>query len=810
VRYGFFDNDKREYVIQRPDTPWPWINYLGTEDFFSLYSDHGGGYSFYKDAKLLRLTRGRYNNVPEDTGGRYFYIKTESDIFNPSWLPLKGSFDKWECRFGMGYAKFLAKRDGIEVQQTAFVPRGLDAEATRLVITNTSSATRKVQVFSFVEWCLYNALGDMTNFQRGYSTGEVEVEGSALYHKTEYRERRNGYSVYYVNRPIDGFDTDRDAFLGPYNGFAEAQGPLSGKLSGSIASGWNPIAAHQVDLVLKPGEKASLIFILGYCQNKDEEKFIAPSVINKAPAYRLFEALDTDEKFDRELGRLDAFFSEKLSHFSAKTPESGLDTMVNIWNQYQCMVTYNFSRSASFFESGIGRGMGFRDSAQDLMGFVHIIPSLARERILDIAATQFEDGSAYHQYQPLTKKGNNDIGSGFNDDPLWLIFATVAYLKETGDWTILSEQTPFDCDPSKAKSLFAHLVRSFEHVTSNLGPHGLPLIGRADWNDCLNLNCFSSTPDESFQTTENNDTRKAESLMIAGMFCYVAPSYIEICKRLGEKELAQKAQAAYKNMEAAILRDGWDGEWFLRAYDAYSEKVGSHENEDGQIYIESQGFCVMAGIGKDNGYAQKALESVKSRLDTPYGISLLDPPYKEYHLNLGEVSSYPPSVKENGGIFCHNNPWITIAETALGHGERAWETYKKICPAYLQDISDLHRTEPYVYSQMIASKHSPRQGEAKNSWLTGTASWTLVSATQAILGIKPEFDGLRIEPCIPSSWKGFTVHRTFRSAVYEIEVINNGRESGVSELYLDGTRLPGNLIPSQADGKVHKVRAIMA
>ncbi len=806
MKYGYFDDQKREYVITNPETPYPWINYLGEEDFFTLISNSAGGYSFYKDARMLRLTRYRYNNVPTDAGGKYFYINDGGVLWTPGWMPVKTPLDFYECRHGMGYTRITGRKNGLTAEQTVLVPLGYTAEVTKLKLTNGSPEEKEFSVFSFVEWCLWNAFDDMTNFQRNLSIGEVEIDGSAIYHKTEYRERRNHYAVYSVNAPIDGFDTDRETFIGMYNGFGDPKVPLSGEASNSVASGWSPIASHCLKVKLAPGESKTFIFTLGYVENAEEDKWESLGVVNKTKARALLADFNTEEQFDKAFDKLHEYFETQLSNYVANTCDEKVNRMVNTWNQYQCTVTYHMSRSASYFESGIGRGMGFRDSTQDLLGFVHIIPELARERILDIAATQLEDGSAYHQYQPLTKKGNNDIGSGFNDDPLWLIFGVAAYIKETGDLSILDEPVAYDCNPKKAKPLSDHLVRSFHHVTNNLGPHGLPLIGRADWNDCLNLNCFSKTPGESFQTTANYESGVAESVFIAGMFVAVGEDYQELMKLSGINEEVDFAKTECKKMYDAVMADGWDGEWFVRAYDAFGKKIGSHENEDGQIYIEPQGFCVMAGIGIEEGYAERALNSVRDRLDTKYGISLLDPTYKTYHVELGEVTSYPPSYKENGGIFCHNNPWITIAETKLGRGDRAFETYKRICPAYTEDISEIHKMEPYVYAQMIASKDAKNQGQAKNSWLTGTSSWTLYSITQFILGIQPQFNGLMVDPCIPHEWDGFTVTRKFRGDTYNITVKNpNGSQKGVKAMTVDGKAVDGNVIPVVGDGKAHEV-----
>jgi cellobiose phosphorylase len=806
MKFGHFDDQNREYVITTPKTPYPWINYLGSESFFGLVSHQAGGYCFFRDAKLRRLTRYRYNNVPTDSGGRYFYISEGKDYWSPSYMPVKRELESFECRHGLGYTKITGKRNGLSAELLFFVPLGHTAEVHQVTLKNESSAKKSFKLFSFAEWCLWNAQDDSTNFQRNFSTGEVEVDGSTLYHKTEYRERRDHYALYHVNAPIAGFDTDRESFLGLYNGFGEPDVVAAGESKNSVASGWSPIASHCLAVELAPGETKTFVFTLGYVEVPKDKKWEKPGVINKQPAKQLIDAFSTPDQVTAALAKLRSHWNGLLGLYALDSKDEKLNRMVNIWNPYQCMVTFNMSRSASYFESGIGRGMGFRDSNQDLLGFVHLVPERARERIIDIASTQFSDGSAYHQYQPLTKRGNNDIGSGFNDDPLWLILGVAGYIKETGDWGILDEQVPFDNDEKNKASLLEHCKRSFDHVLNNLGPHGLPLIGRADWNDCLNLNCFSETPDESYQTTGNRVGRTAESVFIAGMFVHIGPEYAALCDKKGLFDEAKRARAEIQKMEATVLRDGWDGEWFLRAYDFFGKKVGSKECPpgDAQILIEPQGFCVMAGIGVKTGEAKKALDSVKERLDTRYGIVLNNPPYAEYHVELGEISSYPPGYKENAGLFCHNNPWVMIAETVIGRGDRAFEYYKKIAPAYLEDISEIHRTEPYVYSQMIAGKDAVRHGEAKNSWLTGTAAWNFVAASQYLLGVRPEFDGLSVKPCIGTEIPEFTVTRKCRGATYNIKV-KNVRGNGDVKLSVNGKPISGNLVPYAAAGEVVNV-----
>ncbi|SNT20221.1 cellobiose phosphorylase [Anaerovirgula multivorans] len=810
MNYGHFDDKNKEYVIETPKTPYPWINYLGSDKFFGLISNTAGGYSFYKDARFRRLTRYRYNNIPLDNGGRYFYIKDEKEYYSPTWMPVKSQLDSYECRHGMGYTKIKTMKNNLKTEILYFVPLGDNVEIHKVKIKNIDEKSKKFTLFSFIEFCLWNAYDDMTNYQRTYSIGDVEVEGSTIFHKTDYRERRNHYSFYSVNYPIDGFDTDRDAFLGQYNGLNEPEVVTKGESNNSIVSGWNPIASHGIKLELAPMEEKTLVFVLGYVENDKEEKWDSDNRMNKVKAHHLINKFYDEASVKEAYEDLKNHWNNLLCKFTVESHDDNLNRMVNIWNPYQCMVTFNMSRSASYFETGIGRGMGFRDSNQDILGFVHQIPEKARERILDIASTQLEDGGAYHQYQPLTKKGNHEIGSGFNDDPLWLILSTVAYIKETGDFSILKEDIPYNCDINNTGTLLEHLEKSLQFTLNNLGPHGLPLIGRADWNDCLNLNCFSENPDESFQTCDNKKGRTAESVFIGGMFVYIGKELAQLYERLGLDKKNQEVLSEVDKMVQCIEVHGYDEGWFLRAYDYYGMKVGSIENNEGKIFIEPQGFCVMAGIGIDNGKALKALDAVDQYLNTKYGLVLLWPAYGKYHLHLGEISSYPEGYKENGGIFCHNNPWIMIAETRLGRGDKAYEYYSKIAPAYLEDISEIRKLEPYVYAQMIAGKEAIRHGEAKNSWLTGTAAWNYEAITKWILGIKPDFDGLIIDPCIPKEWNNIKIKRVFRKATYHITIKNPEHIcKGVKKVFVDGREQHSNYVAAFEDNLTHEIEVVM-
>ena len=808
MRYGHFDDDCREYVITRPDTPLPWINYLGSDDYFALLSNTGGGYSFYRDARLRRLIRYRYNAAPLDVGGRFLYLRDDDSgaAWNPGWQPMQRELDEYACRHGLGYSVISGTRAGIRAETTYLVPPGATHEAWRTRVTNLRSAPARLALVGAVEFCLWDAHDDATNFQRNLSTGEVHVEDGLIAHVTEYRERRDHFAWFACTEPVDGVDTAREAFLGPYRGWDRPVALEVGALSGSVAHGWQPIAALRAPLRLDPGETREVTFLLGHTENPRSAKFAPPG--SGRPDLRL--ARDVVARYrgagevDRDLDALRATWDERLGTLRVATPDRHVDRMVNAWNPYQCMVTFNLSRSASMFESGIGRGIGFRDSNQDLLGLVHMVPERARARLLDVAATQLPDGGAYHQYQPLTKRGNHDVGAGFNDDPAWLVIAVAAYLKETGDRSILDEPVPWDNVDGTETPVRDHLRRCVDYTLDRLGPHGLPLIGRADWNDCLNLNVFSDEPGDSFQTAPNRPGGVAESVFIAGLFVLAAGEAAAIARLEGDEEEAVRCEAAAATMTAAIEAHGWDGEWYRRAYDHAGNPVGSAVNREGRIFIEPQGMMAIAGVGLSDGRTRTALASVRERLATPHGIVLQQPAYATYHLELGEISSYPPGYKENAGVFCHTNPWLMIAEAIAGNAEGALDYYLRINPSAREAISEVHRCEPYVYAQMIAGRDAPTHGEAKNSWLTGTAAWNLVAITQWILGIRPEHEGLRVEPVIPATWPGFRATRRFRGTTYDIEVTRApasapdappDKVARPPRLVVDGRPIDGTLVP---------------
>jgi cellobiose phosphorylase len=807
VRYGQFDDERREYVISRPDTPLPWLNYLGSEDFFALLTNTAGGYAFYRDARLRRLIRYRYNSAPLDVGGRFLYVRDDEtgDYWNPGWQPTQRALDGYTCRHGLGYSVITGERGRIRAETTYLVPPGQTLEAWRVRVTNDRPVPARLSLFGAVEFCLWDAHDDATNFQRNLSIGEVHVEDDVVYHVTEYRERRDHLAWFACSAPVQGFETSREAFLGPYRGWDRPVAVERGAMTGSVAHGWQPVGALQAALVLGPGEAREVTFTLGYAENPVAGKFDPPG--SRRPdtngARAVIERYRSPGQVDADLAALRAVWDQRLGTLQVATSEPHVDRMVNTWNPYQCMVTFNLSRSASLFESGIGRGMGFRDSNQDLLGFVHMVPERARERILDTAATQLPDGGAYHQYQPLTKRGNDAVGSGFNDDPAWLVIAVAAYLKETGDRSILDEPVQWDNVEGSDTPLHDHLRRCITFTLDRLGPHGLPLIGRADWNDCLNLNVFSEHPGDSFQTAPNRPGGVAESVFIAGLFVLAAGEAEAIARLRGDEAEAVRCRDAATSMTAAIEAHGWDGAWYRRAYDHEGRVVGSIENDEGQIFIEPQGLMAMAGVGLDDGRTRAAIDSVRERLATPHGIVLQQPAYATYHLELGEISSYPPGYKENAGVFCHTNPWLMIGEAITGNGDGALDYYLRINPSAREAMSDVHRCEPYVYAQMIAGRDAPTHGEAKNSWLTGTAAWNMVAISQWILGIRPDHDGLLVEPVIPTGWTGFRASRRFRGTTYDIEVTRRPRgdlEPGSTKVVVDGRPIGGTLVPLPEPG----------
>jgi cellobiose phosphorylase len=780
MRYGHFDDERREYVITRPDTPLPWINYLGVNDYCALISNTAGGYSFYKDPRERRILRYRYNNVPSDRPGRYIYIRDNGsrEYWSASWQPVLKDLKRYEyeCRHGLSYTVISSAYEGIRTETTYLVPLGENLEIWRLKVRNTTRRKRSLSLFTYVEFCLWDAVNDMTDFQYNLNIGQTRFKGNAIYHITNYHAHQPCYAWFWANRKVNSWDGVRQSFVGPYRSESNPVAVERGRCSNEPAVGWAPFAGLHVDVELPPGVEEEVVFLLGYGETLGDE---APHV----KKYRSGKAVD------RELAALRSYWDETLGRYTAQTPDPAVNSMVNIWNQYQCRTTFNWSRSASYYESGIGRGMGFRDSNQDILGFAHQIPGKARERLLEIAATQFPDGRANHQYSPLTKKGT---GGGFGDDHLWLVIAVSHYVKESGDIAFLRETAPFN--DGSAGSMYDHLQRALSWSTRNTGWNGLPKIGNADWNDCLNL-------------TGPNGT--ASSVMIAEMYVMAAGLLAELAERTDRPGDAARYRGAAAGMSGRINADCWDGEWYMRAFDDAGSPVGTAQTEEGKLWLESQTWAVLSGAAAPDR-ALTCMDSVKRRLATRHGIVLFWPAYSAYHPELGYVSVFPKGLKENAAIFCHTNPWAMIAETMLGRGDNAFVYYKAILPSAGNDRAEVRWTEPYVYAQMIAGREHKDFGQGKNSWLTGTASWNFVAISQYILGVRPELDGLRVDPCIPTRWKGFSVTRVFRGDTYRISVRNpRGVSKGVSSMTVDGRGITGNIVPVFGDGAAHDVEVVL-
>jgi cellobiose phosphorylase len=780
MKFGHFDDANREYVITRPDTPQPWINYLGVDEYCGLISNTAGGYSFYKDARERRILRYRYNNVPSDRPGRYIYLRDAAtgDYWSASWQPVLKDLEKYsyECRHGMSYTKISSEYAKIRSETTYFVPIGENLEIWRIKVTNSSKKKRKIGLFTYVEFCLWDAVNDMTDFQYNLNIGQTKFANNAIYHVTNYHTHQGCYSWFWTNKKVASYDGVRQAFVGPYRSESNPIAVERGKCSQELAVGWAPFAGLNVNLTLAPGQEQEVIFVLGYGEKWGEEA-------------KYLEKYKDPANVEKEFAKIRAYWDESLGKYSVKTPDAAVNSMVNIWNQYQCRTTFNWSRSASYYEAGIGRGMGFRDSNQDTLGFVHQIPLKVRERLIDIASAQFPEGRAYHQYSPLTKKGS---GEGFSDDHLWLIQAVAAYVKETGDIGYLEERVPFN--DGSTGTIWEHLQKALDYTWKNTGWKGLPKIENADWNDCLGL---------------RGPNGKAVSVMVAEMFVMMANLMAELAERSGRTPESGGYRRRAEEMKKRINGSCWDGEWYLRAIDDSGAPLGTAESDEGKIWLESNAWAVLSGTA-DTERAKTCMDSVAKYLATKNGIVLFWPAFSVYHPEYGYVSVYPKGLKENAAIFCHTNPWAMAAEAMLGRGEEAFRYYKAILPSASNGKADLHMTEPYVYAQMIAGKEHKDFGQAKNSWLTGTSSWNFVAISQYILGVRADFDGLLIDPCIPAAWKGFTVRRVFQGATYLIRVSNPDQvNKGVSKMFVDGKEVRGNKAPVFKDAKEHTVEVVL-
>ncbi|NLK86736.1 MAG: glycosyl transferase [Clostridiaceae bacterium] len=774
MKYGYFDEGAREYVVTRPDTPTPWINYIGSGKYGGIVSNTGGGYSFHKDPQNRRITRYRYNSIPMDRPGRYIYIRDAAtgEYWNPGFQPSARKLDSYSCRHGMGYTVLEGEYKGVAAEVTYFVPDDRDFEIWLLRVENLTSVSKKLQIFSYAEFCFWDAIMDQQNVDWVQQINQCRFDNGIITWHPHYIS--SNASFFAAGAEVSSYDTNLETFIGKYRSEANPIAVEQGACSNSTSYRTNGVGAFCNETHLEGGQTAEIVFILGYTENRSD-------IRKEIEAY-----LDPREA-GQALERLKKYWEGYIGKLRVDTPDRDMNLFVNMWNQYQCKTTFNWSRFVSLYQLGLGRGMGIRDSAQDTLGVMHTIPDQAKDLIVKLLQCQYTDGRAYHLFFPLTGEGG--VGDApvkkfdwYSDDHLWLILAVNAYVKETGDFGFLDREVPYN-DKKTTATVWEHLIKALEFTDTWKGPHGIALAGRADWNDTLNL-----------------DTGKgvAESVFTSMLFCRAAIEMTELSGFLGRKDDESRFDDMYVRMKNAVNETCWDGEWYVRAFDDESRPLGSKENTFGRIFINSQSWAVLGKVSDDER-TRKCLDSINKHLNSKYGIVAMYPAYTQHDDTKGGITTYPPGAKENGGIFLHTNPWVMIAEIMEGNGERAFEYYKQILPARRNNDADLLEVEPYVYPQNILGKEHPQFGIGRNSWLSGTAAWNMVASSQYILGIRPGYDSLVVDPCIPSSWDGFRAVREFRGAVYDIEVKNPAHVcSGVKKITLNGAAVDS--IPVQPEG----------
>jgi N,N'-diacetylchitobiose phosphorylase len=771
MRYGYFDDAGREYVIEKPDTPMSWVNYLGTAEYCGIISNNASGYGFYKSPKSSRMLRFRFNSIPMDRPGRYIYIRDDEDgdYWSASWQPVGKPLDSFRtiCRHGLGYTRFESEYKGIKTDYRVFVPIDKPVEIWELEVENKSDRERELSLFTYAEWCFWNMNQDLTNFQYILYTCRMDYKDDVVDYSIRLWPMNEPKAFMASTLPVASFETDREEFIGRYRHEGNPIAVERGWNANTIAVGGNPCASVQNRLKLKPGEKAYAVYIVG----------IGDAKTFGQECKRLYSDRANVEK---EFDKVRQYWDRRLSAYTCSTPSPLVNSMVNIWNQYQCHTTFNWSRSASFNEAGGRDGLGYRDTNQDTLGVMHSIPGLCRDKIIDLLKGQISNGAAMHGLQPLTwEQGPHNVPPEqhiFSDDHLWLLLSVPAYIRETGEMDFLGLKVPY-CDEGEA-TVFEHLKQALEFSWGKRGPHGLLLGLAADWNDCINLK------------------GRGESIWSTFLYFRALTEFIELAERAGHKDDAVYYRKYRDEIAGNLDKYAWDGKWFLRGYLDSGKKLGGQESDQSKIFINSQTWAVVSGAASEEK-GLRAMDSLKEYLATEHGIVKNYPAYRETDLEVGAITSFPPGLKENAGIFCHANTWAIIAECLLGRGDRAFEYYLAFLPAARNDIADIYTMEPYVYSQFITGKEHPYKfGRARNSWLTGTASWSFVAVSQYILGVRPSYDGLVVDPCIPCDWDGFRVRRVFRGKVFDIEVKNPDRVSkGVASLAVNGRKLDGTLIP---------------
>ncbi len=784
MSYGRFSEDGREFIITTPLTPRPWANYLTNGRYCCLISQTGGGYSFFQSSGYHRLTRAHPSlALIEDRPGRYIYVRDEETgkIWSLNWQPVQAPYEWWECRHGLGYTVIRSRTEGIEGEIVYFVPLHDHLEVWKVTLRNPGEAPRHLSLFAFVEW----ALGS-------YGFDLLETAFANLFKRVEYHDGVISAGMKYWNLghgpakphlewdrlafmaagfPVVSFDTLKESFLGRYGYYAAPAGVKAGHLSNSLADGQDVVGAMHTRVRLDPGQSYSFTVLVGTVGSREE-----------IPSLR--EKYGEAGFADRALEEVKRFWDDYLDKFWVDTPDKEFDLSVNIWNRYQCWVTFNWSRMASYYIGG-GSIVGFRDSSQDLLGVLPINPYWAKRKVLYMWRHQFRDGGTLHNWDPIS-----DIGprTGHSDDALWPVLATFWYLRETGDLDFLKEKVPF-YDGGEG-TVLDHMRLSLSYTLSRRSERGLALMGEADWNDALDQVGIEG---------------RGESVMTSEFLAWMLKDMASLMRTLGEEEAADRYRREYEELVEKINRYCWQGNWYIRATTDGGRILGGEE----RIYINSQTWAVLSETARGER-ALACLEAVRKYLDTPYGPCLFLPSFREVEDDVGIITMFAPGVKENGTIFNHTVTWCVIAECLLGRGTRAYELWKKTSFLTRGKNPDLYKAEPYVYAEYVHGADSPFFGQGEFTWMTGTAAWMLRACLDYILGVRPELEGLRIDPVIPAAWSGFRVKRHFRGAVYEIEVKNPaGVERGVKEIRVDGQPIEGQVIAPHGDGRVHHVEVIM-
>ena len=802
MQYGYFDDAAREYVITNPKTPVKWINYIGTLGFGG-FVDHTGGALICKgDPSLNRIVKYIQQMPNSDFKGETLYIRFKQDgkykVFSPFYVPTLDQYDKYECHVGMGYTRIVSEFYGIRTECTIFVPIDEQVEIRDIRVTNISNEEKQIDVIPVIEYTHFDAVKQFTNAdwvpQTMTSRCYTDDKGMRVLSQYAFMLRDIRINYFTSNFPAASFETDRKRFLGDneYGTWASPVSLQNDQLDNYQAHRGDNIAALLHNLgTLKPGEQKRIVTQLG---QKESVEAAMPEI----------ERLRDNSQVDAVFGKLKSFWDSYLSLMQVNTPDAGMNSMINVHNTRQCFITYNWSRYLSYYQLGLGtRGLGFRDSSQDVMGVVDRMPQEAKKLIVKLLSVQNQNGSAMHQFNPLSMEATNgdahempDRPQYYGDDHLWIVLAVTAYIKETGDMAFLQEKVPFyqkdkDKKPLESATVLEHLLRAMKFTKENVGKHGLPLLGFADWNDCVNL------------------PTGAESLFNAHLYGKALQEMMELSEALGEKEWKEQYSADYEAMKSNVNKSAWDGEWYVRYFDADGTPLGSNSNAHGKIYLNGQSWSVISGFATEER-GRKAMDSARAMLNTSKGIKLSTPGFNGYDPTKGGITTYPPGAKENGGIFLHTNPWVMIAETILGNGDRAFEYYDQINPAKKNSIIDEYECEPYVYPQNILGDEHPQFGLARNSWLSGTSSWTYQAATKYILGIMPKYNGFVVDPCIPKNWDGFSVQRKFRGVDYKIEVKNPSHVcKGVKTVKVNGKEIERNLVPLFNSGESVTVEVLM-